>query len=135
MTKLRSIDIRKPRCNQRSCCFRTSPHHQNSKDHAAHRRNWLPVPSENRTMSPPFLLRTDGQSLRICTCITVSRSSSKFGVSAAHRRYSVAFFFIMTMPVRTQQQLLLTFSMKSKCGCCRTHRIRQTFLPETSSYF
>ena len=38
------------------------------------------------------------------TCIIVSRRSSKFGTSAAQRRESVAFFFIKTVPVHTQQQ-------------------------------
>ena len=137
MTKLGSIDIiRKPRCSHRSSCFRESPHPQNCKDHAVHRRNLFLVSSENRAMSPPFLLRTDGQSLRTGTRITVSRRSSKFGASAAQRRDSVAFFLIMTMPVRTQQQQRrLTFSMRGTCSCCRTHSIHQTSLPATSSYF
>ena len=43
-------------------------------------------------MSPPFLLRTDGQSLRTGTCIVVSPGSSKFGANAAHGRDFVAFF-------------------------------------------
>ena len=45
-------------------------------------------------MSPPLLLRSDGQSLRTGTCTIVPRRSSKFGASAAQRRDSVAFFFI-----------------------------------------
>ena len=75
------------------------------------------------------------RSMQTGKCITVSRSSSKFGTSAAKRRDSVDFFFIMTMPVRTQQQQWLAFSMRASCSCCRTHRIRQTSLPATSSYF
>ena len=92
------------------------------------------VSSENRAMSPPLLLRTDGQSLRTGTCITVSRRSSKFGASATQRRDSMAFFCIMTMLVSTQQQQRLTFSMRARCSCCRTDSTRQTSLPATSSY-
>ena len=33
----------------------------------------------------------------------------------------------------TQQQQRLTFSMRARCSCCRTHRIRQTSLPATAS--
>ena len=79
-------------------------------------------------------LRTGTVSLRTGTCITVSRRSSKFGASAAQRRDSVAVFFIVTMSECTQQQQRLTFSTRARCSCCRTHRIRQTSLPATSSY-
>ena len=119
----------KPKCSERSDCFRKSFHSKNSKDPAALRRKCLPVSSENRAMSPLFLLRTDGQSLRTGMYVTVSRSSLKFGASAAQRRDSVAFFFIMKMPVRTQQQQRLTFSMRARCSCCRTYHIRQDLSP------
>ena len=75
-------------------------------------RKWLPVSSENRAMSP-FLFGTDGQSLRTGMCITVTRRSSKFGANAVQRRDSLAFFFFMTMPVHSQQQQRLTFSMRA----------------------
>ena len=39
-----------------------------------------------------------------------------------------SFFFIGTIPVRTQQQQPLTFSMRARCSYC----IRQTSLPATS---
>ena len=35
---------------------------------------------------------------------------------------------------RAQQQQRLPFSMRARCSCCRTHRIRRTSLPETVSY-
>ena len=114
--------IRKPRCSHRSGCFRTSPHTPESKDHAARRRKWLPVSAKNGVMAPPFFLRTDGQ--------------SKFGTSVAQTRDSVAFFFIMTMPLRAQQQQRLAFSVRERerCCCCCTHRIRWTSLHATSSF-
>ena len=113
--KLGSIDmIWKPRCSQRFGCFRTSP-------------------------LPPKLKRSRSaqkkQSLRTGTCITVSRRSSRFGTNAAQRRDSVAFFFVMTMPVRTHQQQRLTFSMRTRCSYCRTHRVRKTSLPASPSRF
>ena len=80
-------------------------------------------------MSPPFLLKTDGRSRQTGMCITVFRRCSKFAASAVQRRDSVAFFFIMTMPVSTQQQQRLTFSMRARYSCCRTHRIRRAPLP------
>ena len=131
--KLGSINmIRKPRRNQRFGWQVPSP--QNSKDHPAHKGKWLPVSLENQAMSPPFLLRTDWQSLQTGTHITVSWRSLKFGASTIQRRESVAFFFNVTMTVCTQQQQQLTFSMKARYSCCHTNCIRQTSLPATSSY-
>ena len=116
-------------------CFWMSPFPQNWKDHAAHRRKWMSVSLEYRAMFLPFLLRTDGLSLRTGTGITISQRSLKLGTSTAQRWDSVAFFFIMTIPVYIQQQQWLTFLMRVRCSCCHTHHIRQTFLPATSSYF
>ena len=58
------------RCSKRSGCFRTSspPPHPPILN-AARRRKLLPVPSEKRSMTTPFLLRTDGLSLWAGMCI------------------------------------------------------------------
>ena len=53
------------------------PPPQKSKDHEVHRRKWLPLSSQNRAMSPPFLLRTEEQSLRTGTCIIWYRRCPK----------------------------------------------------------
>ena len=65
-------------------------------------------------MSAQIHLRTDEQSLRTGTCITASQRSSKFGASAAQKRDSVGFFFIVTIPARPQQQTTADFLDESE---------------------
>ena len=114
----------------------TSSHPQKTqKNHSAHRRKWLPVSSENRAMSTPFLLRTDGQPLRTGTRITVSRRSSKFGASAIQRRDPRQGLFLHhNNAIAHTAATAVAFLMRARCSCCRTHRTRQTSLPATSSY-
>ena len=127
--------IQKPRCSQWSGCFRTSPLPQNTKDHPAHRRKWVPASSENQAMSPPFILRTDRLSLWTGTGITISQRSSKLGTSAARRWDSVALFFIMIMPVPIQQQTMADFLNESKVQLLPHQPYSPDCLPATSSYF
>jgi len=72
----------------------------------------------------PFLLRTDGQSLRAGTCTTVSRMSSKFGAIVTQTR--TPWPFLRTQEHLRIQQKLSTFSRRARCSCCHRgcHRIR-----------